>query len=169
MKIHVIVCHPQISNAKFERRLPVAIICYETESGIFEFDYEDVIKKLNHYAEEEHFEEAIELLTIISKPISDKINIPEEFQFILHIISELIREEKGSVKCKICDKTYQPRDLRTISVGHGKNPFDIKLSQEKRGVTDIFKGKQKLPGMLGGKGYTCPESHELMSMMTWQT
>jgi len=147
----------------------VATICYETESGIFEFEYEDVVKKLNHYAQKEHFEEAIELLNIISTPTSDKINIPEEFQFILHIVSELIREEKGSIKCKICEKTYLPHDLRIVSIGHGKSPLEIQLPHEKRGAKNLFQNKQKLPGMFGGKGYKCPQDHELMSVITWRT
>lgn len=137
----------------------MAIICYETEGAIFEFDHNNIVEKLTHYAKKEHIEEAHELLDIIANPTNDKITISEEFQFIVNVLFDLIRNDKGSAKCKICDKTYQPRDLRIIDVGHGKNPLDLKISNK----------KQKLPGVYGSKGYTCPENHQLITMVTWRT
>ena len=46
----------------------MATIRYETEVGIFEFNPDDVLERLTHYANKEHAEEAKELIDIISPP-----------------------------------------------------------------------------------------------------
>jgi hypothetical protein len=147
----------------------MAKIRYKTKGGIFEFDHEDVLEKLTHYAKEEHIEEAIELIDIISPPTNDKINIPEDFRFIVYVIFDLLMNEKGSVKCKLCDKTYIPHDLKSTSLGHGKSPFEINIPLKEKEALNVFHKDQKLPGMFGGKGYTCPDNHELITMITWRT
>jgi len=50
----------------------------------------------------------------------------------------------------------------------GKSPLSIN-SIEKGGIKKVFGKKQKLPGMLGGRGYECPKGHNLISMITWRT
>ena len=67
---------------------------------------------------------------------------------------------------KICGKTYDGGQLKEITVGHGKSPFDIK--HEQRGGFSLF-GKRKMPSMFGGEGFTCPEGHKSISMETWKT
>jgi hypothetical protein len=52
---------------------------------------------------------------------------------------------------------------------YGESPFKINVKQKKRGIGRLFARKQKLPGMFGGKGYECPEGHELIAMVTWRT
>jgi hypothetical protein len=146
----------------------VSIIRYETENGIFDFDAEIVIEKLTRYAKEEHIEEAIELLDIISPPAGDLVHIPEDFQFIVQVIFNLIMEEKGDVRCKKCGKIWQPQNLKIISLGKGKSPFDVRMSEEKRENMDLFQKNQKLSGVFGGKCYVCPKDHELISMIIWQ-
>lgn len=146
----------------------MSIIRYETENGIFEFDAEKVVQRLNRYAQEEHIEEAIELLDIISPPTGDLINIPEEFQFIVQIIFDLLIDEKGSVKCKKCDKIWHPHSLKIISLGKGKSPFDVNMPEEKRKTMDLFQKDQKFSGVFDGKCYACPKDHQLISMITWQ-
>ncbi len=144
----------------------MAIIRYETEDGIFEFDHDDVLERLTYYATEDHIEEAIELIDITSPPTNDKITIPEDFQFIVYVIFDLLANDKGSIKCKTCVKTYTPRDLKATSLGHGKRPFEIPW---KKKALKIFHKNQRLPGMFGGKSYMCPENHELITMITWRT
>ncbi len=63
---------------------------------------------------------------------------------------------------------YKAGQLKPITVGHGKSPFEVNMGK-KGGVKNIFRTKQKQPAMLGGKGYKCPEDHELISMITWRT
>jgi len=93
------------------------------------------------------------------------MTIPEEEDYFGYISLDLIREEKGSVKCKICNKAYQPHDLKPTILGHGESPFKINVEQ-KKGVKGIFRGKRRQRGMFGGKGYECPENHELIAMVT---
>ena len=101
----------------------------------------------------------------------ERIDTPEpllEDNDRIHIALDLIAAGKGSVTCKICGKTYRADELESFTVGHGKSPFELNL-KKKGGVKSLFKGKQKLPAMFGGKGYRCPENHELISLITWQT
>ena len=76
--------------------------------------------------------------------------------------------EKGTVLCKLCDKTYIPRDLKAISLGHGKTPFEINIPHEKKEALEIFHKNQKLSGLFGGNGYTCPGNHELITLIKWR-
>ena len=104
------------------------------------------------------------------------------------IALDLISDKKGAVTCKICNRTYQPEDLKSITVGHGKAPVNENLIREIQELKfrDVFRKKwisaavnnlksllrkkQKIPGMFGGKGYECPgEGHELISIITWLT
>jgi len=53
-------------------------------------------------------------------------------------------------------------------MGYGKSPFSPN-SKEKGGIKKLLGKKQKLPGMSGGRGYRCPEGHDLISTITWRT
>jgi hypothetical protein len=79
---------------------------------------------------------------------------------------ELINNGKGSILCKFCGKVYDAGQLKEITVGHGKSPFDI--NQEQKGGFSLF-SRRKNPSMFGGKGFTLPESNNLISMETWRT
>ena len=147
----------------------MATIRYEAEDGILEFDHDDLMEKLTHYAKEKHVEEAIELIDIISPPTNDKITISDDFQFIVYVIFDLLMDGKGIVKCKQCDKTYIPRDLKSTGLGYGKNPFETNIAEEKKKAMKMFRKSQRLPGVFGEKCYTCPENHELITMITWRT
>lgn len=144
----------------------MAAIRYETECGIFEFDHEDVIEKLAFYSKKKHIEEAIELIGIISPPVNEKITIPEDFRFIVCVIFDLLMEEKGFVKCKVCDIAYTPRDLKLTNFSHGKSPSEIKLPREQKEALKTFHKNHDLPSMFDGKGYNCPQNHELITMIT---
>jgi len=108
------------------------------------------------------------LLNLISADSEESIVIPEEPAYFEYIALDLIYAGKGSAFCKSCNKTYLARQLKSINVGCGQSPFDIK--REKKGVIKrLFTKKRKPPAMWCGKGYNCPEGHNLISVITWKT
>ena len=147
----------------------MSTVTYETENGIFHFDLSDVNERLNQYVSEHNVDDASNLLDLLKSSSGDTITIPEEEDYFGYIALNLINDEKGTVKCKTCNKAYQPHDLKPTILGHGESPFKINLNQKKGGIGRLFARKQKLPGMFGGKGYECPEGHELIAMVTWRT
>ena len=147
----------------------MSTVIYETENGIFEFDLTDTIERLSAYAIQRGVDDANELLDFLTSSSNDLVRIPEaRSQFFCYITLDLISQSKGSAYCKICQKTYQTNQLKPVTVGHGKTPFSVNL-KKKGGIKKLFFKKQKLPGLYGGKGYACPEGHELISMITWKT
>ncbi len=72
------------------------------------------------------------LLDLISTECNESIVIPEEPVYFDYIALDLIGAGNGSVSCKTCNKTYQAGQLKSIKVGYGGSPFDIK--REKKGV-----------------------------------
>ena len=146
---------------------PMSKITYQTDEAIFEFDLPSAIDKLEHYATEHNVDEARELIDFIAESSDDPITIPEKYDFS-YVALDLLDQKNGSIICKICNKTYQPNQLKPTIVGHGKSPFSIN-SKEKGGIKKLFGSKQKPPGMSGGRGYECPKGHNLISMITWRT
>ena len=146
---------------------PMSKLIYETDEAIFEFDLPPAIDKLNHCATEYNVDEARELINFIAESSEDTITIPEKYEYFGYIILDLLDQKNGSIKCKICNKTYQSNQLKPTIVGHGKSPFSINY-KKKGGIKKLFGKKQKIPG-LGGSGYDCPKGHELLSIITWRT
>jgi len=143
-------------------------LTYETDEAIFEFDLPSAIDKLEHYATEHSVDEARELVNFIAESSEKSITIPTDYDYFGYIALDLINRDQGSIKCKSCNITYQPDQLKPTVVGMGKSPLSIN-SIEKGGIKKVFGKKQKLPGMLGGRGYECPKGHNLISMITWRT
>lgn len=144
------------------------MITYESENGVFEFDLSDVEDRLTHYASEHNIEDAAEILKFISSSPEDPVKIPEKYDYFGYIALDLLESGKGSVTCLPCDKNYKPHQLKPITVGHGRSPFD--LNPELRGgVPKKLFGKKRNPPLFGGKGFECPEGHELIAMTTWMT
>jgi len=162
-------------------------VIYKTASSIFEFDQSDVFERLKYHKKEMNSYAA----EVIEKHISDfgfyPIIIPNKYDYFANIVLELIEDGKGSIKCKICDQTYQASELISIPVGHGKSPINKDHLREIQGLKlkdlfrkkwikiaidnfkDLFHKKQPQPGLIGGKGFTCPQNHELISQITWLT
>ena len=147
---------------------PMSKIIYTTDEAIFEFDLPPAIDKLDHYATEHNVDEARELINFIAESSEKSITIPEKYDYFGYIALDLLDQKNGSIICKICNKTYQPNQLKPTILGHGKSPFSIN-SKEKGGIKKLFGSKQKPPGMSGGRGYDCPKKHNLISMITWRT
>ena len=86
------------------------------------------------------------MLNLISADLIESIVIPEEPVYFDYIAVDLIGAGNGSALCKTCNKTYQAGQLKSIKVGCGGSPFDIK--REKKGVIKrLFTKKRKPPTM----------------------
>jgi len=139
-------------------------VIYETDNAIFSFTSTDVtvcITQSNNKTEQLNT-----LLDHLTSSPPDLITIPKQNTDFAYIALDLIEKGKGSITCKICNKTYRPDQLQPTIAGHGTSPFNLK---EKGGIKMILKKGQRLPGMFGGHRFTCPKGHELISMITWRT
>ena len=143
-------------------------VTFNTENAIFEFDLMDVQDHLYHYTSKHKVGEATKLLEFLSTQPSKSIDIPKDSQYFEYITLDLINAGKGSVTCIQCDTTYKLSQLKPITVGHGRSPFDLKPELRGCVIKKLF-GKKQNPPMFGGKGYECPVGHELISIITWRT
>jgi hypothetical protein len=143
-------------------------VVFETDNAIFYFEQSDAIHHLKQFSEKNVYE-ATELLRTISSSASEVINI--ELDYFGYIVLNLLKEGKGSVFCKFCQKTYQPIQLQSIPVGFGKSPFEVNIKEEggivKRIIKNLFRRRRQMMSMMGGEAYDCPEGHQLISMVTW--
>ena len=144
-------------------------LMYETENAIFQFDLADAIECLSVYVTQYGINDAVELSNFLASSSGDPMRIPKErSEPFGYVALDLIDQSKGSVYCKLCQKIYRSDQLNPITVGHGKTPFSVEL-KKKGGIRNLFSRKGKMPGMFGGKGYACPEGHELIARVTWRT
>ena len=146
----------------------MSAVIFQTVNVVFQFCQLEVMKQIVLKKTAYDTDEVNKLLNLISADSEESIVIPEEPAYFEYIALDLIYAGKGSAFCKSCNKTYLARQLKSINVGCGQSPFDIK--REKKGVINrLFTKKRKLPTMLGGKGYDCPVGHNLISVITWKT
>ena len=103
-------------------------LVYETETATFSFERDEITKLLNR--SENRTQESDDLLSFLSSSIDDPIKIPEECDYFASIVLDLVNEGKGSVTCKPCGKTYNPDQLKSITVGHGRTPFSVNIKMK---------------------------------------
>ena len=144
------------------------MITYETENAVFGFDQNDVEDRLNQLASQHNIDDAAEILKHIKSSSQDPVKIPEKYGYFGYIALDLLEAGKGSVTCKPCHKTYQPHQLKPITVGHGRSPFHLNPELRGGAIKKLF-GKKRNPPLFGGKGFECPEGHEIIAMTTWMT
>jgi len=133
-------------------------VIYETDNAIFSFTSTNVTQSITQ--SNNKTEQLNKLLQQLTSSPPDLITIPKEYTDFAYIALDLIKKGKGSVTCKTCNKTYRPDQLQPTIVGHGK---------EKGGIKKLLVKGQRLPGLFGGHGFTCPKGHELISVITWRT
>jgi hypothetical protein len=143
-------------------------VIFETQNAVFEFDQKEVIKIVLCNRSKYDLDQVANLQELISTECNETIVIPEEPVYFDSIALDLIRTGTGSVFCKACNKRYSVKQLKSIKVGGGAKPFFIR-QEKKKGIKRFFKKRRKPPSMCGGEGYTCPEDHTLISMITWKT
>jgi hypothetical protein len=134
---------------------------------VFQFDLKKVKECLEILATEYCVDEANTILKRISIPCDESKLIQVKQDYFGYVVLELIGSGKGSVTCEICGKMYEAENLKPIKIGARESPFSINTGKE-RGIKSLFE-KRKNPSMFGGKGYTCPEGHTLISIETWRT
>ena len=146
----------------------MSAVIFQTVNVVFQFCQLEVMKQIVLKKTAYDTDEVNKLLNLISADSEESIVIPEEPAYFEYIALDLIDAGIGSAFCKSCNKTYLARQLKSINVGCGQSPFDIK--REKKGVIKrLFTKKRKPPTMWGGKGYDCPAGHSLLSVITWKT
>jgi len=143
-------------------------VIFKTQNVVFKFDPKEVKKIIVRKKSDYDLDEVAKLLDQISDESNETIVIPDEPVYFDRIALNLIDAGTGMVLCKMCNKTYAAPQLKPIKIGCGGSPFDIK--REKKGVIKrLFAKKRKPPAMYGGRGYECPEGHDLISVITWKT
>lgn len=139
-------------------------VIFKTKNAVFEFSRNYVIEHLNALFKENSSDEINNLSELIKHSNEETILIPQEH---IYIVLDLIAAAKGTVTCKICDKPYDISELESFALGAGKNPLspNIKISRRH----NLFHHEKRNPSLLGGEGYRCPASHELIMLITWRT
>jgi hypothetical protein len=146
----------------------MARVLFDTGSALLDFDREEVMERVSSFTESHRLETAAHLRELVFSPADETTIIHPDMTNFRVLALELLGDGIGKVTCKTCDKIYDAKELNRIKVGHGESPFSVPL--ERRGwLRRLFRRKVKLPGMLGGKGFACPQNHELISLITWRT
>jgi hypothetical protein len=141
-------------------------VYFETDNAILRFHYDDVVEKLPNYESTLPKAEAATLRDLLF-PSDHSIRSPLEQYCFAYLALDLITKGKGVVYCKACKRYYEAKELKRVVVGHGESPFSVNVKG--RGwLKKLFGKKQRLP-LFGGKGYQCPEGHELIGVVTWRT
>ena len=141
-------------------------VYFQTENAILRFDYDDVVDRLPYYESAIGTAEATTLRDLLSHS-NHSITVPKEQYRCAYLAMDLIEQGKGAVYCKACKRYYEAKELNRVAVGHGESPFSVNVKG--RGLWKrVFGKKERLP-LFGGKGYQCPEGHDLIELVTWRT
>jgi hypothetical protein len=143
------------------------IVIFKTEEGIFKFNRSEVTKYIKREISDHSLGED-KRLELLLNSTGDVIEINSEDESFGYIALDLIEQGFGQVTCKVCNRTFNSSELIPITIGFGKSPLDLNVNM-KGGLRNIFRRKKQNPSMFGGKGYQCPEGHELISIITWRT
>lgn len=141
------------------------IVRHETTGAVFQFTLEDVVAGLKSHASED---EANELMYFLTVQLGDVIQIPQEKKSFPFAVLHLLASNKGSVFCKACGREYQASELTSFPVGAGEDPLTTKIGYSGSLLKRLF-GRQKRMPLFGGKGYRCPDGHEVIGLVTWRT
>jgi hypothetical protein len=144
----------------------MSTVIFQTEYAVFKFALKVVREHLICKKAEYVPDEVTLLLEHILTDAGETILNSDVHPYFGYVALDLISARVGKVTCKSCGKIYDAGQLKEFAIGHGKSPFDIK--QEQKGGYSLFEERRN-PSMFGGKGYTCPNNHELIAMETWRT
>ena len=141
-------------------------VFFETENAILRFSHDDVVERLPYLESNLDATQATTLRDLLSRS-DHSIRLPPELNRFVYLALDLIEKGKGVVYCKACKRYYEAKELKRVVVGHGESPFSVDLKW--RGwLRGLFRKKRRLP-LFGGKGYQCPQGHELIRLVTWRT
>ena len=157
-------------------------VTYKTDDGIFEFAKSDVFERLKYHKKQLNSLDADTIMKYLSCRYYQVNVVPSEYDYFDLVALELINKGLGSVICKECDQTYKASELKPIPVGHGKIPFEDNEPRQKDrlrfraifgekwfrvaidNIKNPFRKRNSNPPMFGGKGYACPNDHELICL-----
>jgi len=145
----------------------MSTVIFEIEKAIFHLNLRDVFASLQDYSSCGRVKDAADLVNILEASSSEPKSIPSEKGFFGYILLDLFSKNKGSVFCKVCQKTYPAKEVLFHRIGFGDNPLAVNQFRKGGILGRIFGRKIKRVRMMGGKGFRCPEGHELSSMITW--
>jgi hypothetical protein len=145
----------------------MSTVIFKTEDAIFEFDQKSVLERLEQRKISYKIQELDLLLDVISSQPDQTILSSTDHQYFGFIALELLSAGKGSAFCQNCGKLYCSNQLEGYTVGPNASFKTIKGKID--GFKSLFRKKTKPFGMYGGKGYKCPEGHELIFMISWIT
>jgi len=89
-------------------------VIYQTENAFFRFSFSDVIEKFTSYSDEHKTGSAIRIEKFLTTSNDNPIFIPEKESYFRLICLYLIKENKGEVICRTCQKKYLPKQLKII-------------------------------------------------------
>jgi hypothetical protein len=138
---------------------------FATTDAVFSFSLEDVTVALKGIVTGDEANELMDFLTVQQ---GDVIEIPPENRSFLYLTLNLLASNKRTVFCKACRREYQAHELTSFPVGAGENPLKVQVGYSESLLKRIL-GRQKRVPLFGGKGYGCPEGHELIGLVTWRT
>jgi hypothetical protein len=137
----------------------------ETTDAVFSFSLEDIVEVVKSRASDD---ESSELMDFLAVQRGDVIKIPQDKKSFLYSALALLASNKGSVFCKTCGIEYQASELISFPVGAGENPLKVKVEYRESLLKRILGRQERMP-LLGGKGYRCPDGHEVIGLLTWRT
>jgi hypothetical protein len=141
-------------------------VYFETENAILRFSYDDVVERVPYYESTPDTIDATTLRDLLYHS-DQSIRVPREQHRFAYLALDLIENGKGVAYCKACKRYYEAKELKRVVVGHGESPFSVNVKG--RGWLRKLFGKKRTLPLFGGKGYQCPEVHELISLVTWRT
>jgi hypothetical protein len=144
----------------------MSIIIFETYDAIFQFEYKAVMLCLEHRKSSYENNELDTLIKLLAnQPENAKLSSEQHRYFGFIVLEDLIDTSgQGSVVCKNCGKQYRFNQLEAFTVGPDDATFKAATAKK-----NLFREKPKPFGIYGGKGYKCPEGHELIFQVAWRT
>ena len=141
------------------------VVVYENDEASFVFALSDVTNILEQRSEQ-GVQEATELKNALSLSVCQVITVDADY--FGFVILNLIKEEKGSVHCKVCGKAYLSNELRSVPIGSRRNKITIDNTGEcKKGIIKrLFHRKKRMTAMMGGEKHICPNGHSVLWAMT---
>jgi hypothetical protein len=141
-------------------------VYFETQNAILRSPYDEVVEKLPYYESTPDTTEATTLRDLLSNS-DHSIRVPREQDRFTYLALDLVKQGKGVVYCKACKRYYEAKKVKRVVVGHGESTFSVNV-QGRGWLRKLFRKKMRLPAFRG-KGYQCPEGHEVIGLVTWRT
>jgi hypothetical protein len=142
----------------------MSTIVFETDKATFNVSLDDTLMLLRFCITQTRVKEASRVLRTIKSQTSQEVEVSS--LYFGYVVMELLKKGKGQVFCRKCGQIYPANNLKHFLIDLGPHPFQINFQPEWGSSRKRFKKRNRIPGILGGQGFECPNSHELISMIT---